>query len=153
MTALFVLGVRTVWLFGIGLVLAGFVGLAYFVALLVWQFGLPGNAVLGATLQFVDQSLLRPAMVTPVVALLPEMPAAWLTTLNIAIAFAVVGIGLATLGGFIAGWQTALLDDERTRREDRLRRVQIYRDSGRVEPFIGPGAHLQQQDAKERRVA
>ncbi|MGH8668352.1 MAG: hypothetical protein ACREUN_00935 [Burkholderiales bacterium] len=153
MTALFVLGVRTVWLFGIGLVLAGFLGLAYFVAHLVWQFGASGNEVLGATLRFMDQSLLRPGIVAPVVEWLPQIPPALLTTLNIAMAVAVAGIGLAALGLFIAGWQDAMLDEERRQRENRLRRVQIYRDSGRVEPFIGPGAHLQPQDAKERRVA
>jgi hypothetical protein len=153
MTALIVLGARTVWLFGIALVVAGFLGLAYFVAHIAWQFGAPGNAALGSALEFVDHVLLRPLMVAPAVQLLPQIPAALLTTLNIAIAFAVIGIGLAALGGLLASWQTALLAEERRRREDRLRRVRIYRDSARVEPFIGPGAHLQPQDAKERRVA
>lgn len=138
MTSWFVLRARAVWLFGIGLVLAGLLPLLYFIALLFWQSSKPGSGFLDATLSFVDRSLLGAAKVGPVVDFLPEFPSAWLTGLQIKLVLAVLGVVLTALGVLIARRKMAVIRLEKWQRQDRLRRVQRYRDSSRLEPFIGP---------------
>ena len=141
---------RAVWLFGAGLVVAGLLLLLNFVALLFWQFGTPKSEALGATLRFVDHSLLRPAIVDPVLTLLPEVPPAWLTSLHIAMVVALLGVALGSLGVLIA--RSARISVEK-RRENRLRRVHQYRDAARLEPFIGPGTDAGMDEARRRRLA
>jgi ABC-type Fe3+ transport system permease subunit len=144
---------RAVWLFGAGLVVAGLLLLLNLVALLFWQFGTSKSEALGATLRFVDHSLLRPAIVDPVLTLLPEVPPAWLTSLHIAMVVALLGVALASLGVLIARRQTARISVEKRRVEDRLRRVHQYRDATRLEPFIGPGTDAGMDKPRRRRVA
>ncbi|HEX6265438.1 MAG TPA: hypothetical protein VFZ81_00915 [Burkholderiales bacterium] len=151
MTSSFLLRARAVWLFGTGLVIAGLLLLLYFVALLFWQFATPGSQTLGAVLQFVDRSLLRPGIVDPVLGLLPAP--AWLTSLHIAMAAALLGVALGSLGMLIVRWQAARISVERRRVQDRLRRVHQYRDASRLEPFFGPGTAAGTDDAQRRRVA
>ncbi len=129
-------------LFGGALVVAGFVMLAYLVTLLIWQFGALKSEVLGATLRAVDQSLL---------GLSPAL--AWASSLQLAMGLAVLGVALGSLGALVISRQAARISKEKRRIEDRLRRVHVYRDDARREPFIGPDAQVHGRDAKERRVA
>ena len=146
MTSWFVLRARAVWLFGIGLVLAGLLPVLYFIALLFGQSSKPGSAFLDATLLFVDRSLLGAAKVGPVLDFLPELPSAWLTGLQIKLVLGVLGVVLTVLGVLIARRKMAVIRLEKWERQDRLRRLQRYRDSdrsepfdsSRLEPFIGP---------------
>jgi hypothetical protein len=142
---------RAVWLFGAGLVVAGLLLLLNFVTLLFWQFGTSKSEALGVTLRFVDHSLLRPAIVDPVLTLLPEVPPTWLTSLHIAMVVALLGVALGSLGVLIA--RSARISVEKRRVEDRLRRVHEYRDAARLEPFIGPGTDAGMDEARRRRVA
>jgi hypothetical protein len=142
---------RAVWLFGAGLVVAGLLLLLNFVTLLFWQFGTSKSEALGATLRFVDHSLLRPAIVDPVLTLLSEVPPTWLTSLHIAMVVALLGVALGSLGVLIA--RSARISVEKRRVEDRLRRVHEYRDAARLEPFIGPGTDAGMDEARRRRVA
>ena len=153
MTSSFLLRARAVWLFGAGLVIAGLLPLLYLAALLFWQFATPGSRVLGAVVRFVDQSLLRPGIADPVLSLLPQLPPAWPTSLHIAMAAALLGVALGSLGMLIARWQAVRINVERRRMEDRLRRVRQYRDASRLEPYIGPGNAAGTDDAQSRRVA
>jgi ABC-type Fe3+ transport system permease subunit len=134
-----------VWLFGAGLVVAGLLLLLNFITLLFWQFGTSKSEALGATLRFVDHSLLRPAIVDPVLTLLPKLPPAWLTSLHIAMVVALLGVALGSLGILISRWQTARISVE-------LRRVRQYRDADRLEPFIGPGTVADMDEVRRRRV-
>jgi membrane protein implicated in regulation of membrane protease activity len=120
---------RTVWLIGVGLVVAGLFLLAFLAGFVV-----------------------RPAIANPVLAWLPPLPPAWLTTLNVAAAIALAAVALGGLGVLLARRQSELMRRERMRREDRLRRVHLYRDEARREPFLGPGA-AGRQDSRPRRVA
>jgi len=145
MTSWCVLRARAVWVFGIGLVLAGLLPVLYFIAL-VWQSRKPGSEFLDATLTFVDRSLLGAAKVGPVLDFLPEFPSAWITGLQTSLVLAVLGVVLTALGVLIARRKRAAIRREEWQRQDRLRRVQRYRDNGRsgpfdssrLEPFIGP---------------
>jgi hypothetical protein len=105
---------RTLWLFGAVLVACGFAVLGCLGALILW-----------------------PGLADALLTLLPEGPPSWLTSLRIAVALAVVGVALGALGVLVTGRQAARMDAERRRVEDRLRRVHVYRDSSRREPFIG----------------
>lgn len=124
MTSWFVLRARAVWLFGIGLVLAGLLPVLYFIALVFSQSSKPGSGFLDATLSFVDRSLLGAAKVGPV--------------LQIELVLAVLGVVLTVLGVLIAKRKMAVIRLEKRQTQDGLRRVQGYRDSSRLEPFIGP---------------
>jgi ABC-type Fe3+ transport system permease subunit len=141
---------RTVWLFGAGLVGAGLLLLLNIVALLFWQFGTFKSQALGATLRFVDHSLLRPAIVDPIVSLLPQIPAAALTSLHIAMLATLLGLALGSFGALIARRQMARIHVEKRRVQDRLRRVPQYRDDARSEPFIGPGQEAGMDEARRR---
>ena len=138
MTSWFVLRARAVWLFGIGLVLAGLLPVLYFIANLFWQPEKPGSGFLDAILSLVDRSLLGAAKVGPVLDFLPGFPSAWLTGLQIKLVLAVLGAVLTALGVLIARRKMAVIRLEKWQSQDRLRRVQRYRDSSRLEPFIGP---------------
>src|SRR4051812_11474682 len=129
---------RTVWLFGAGLVAAGLLLLLNLVALLLWQFETFKSEALGAMLRFVDHSLLRPAIVDPVVTLLPQIPAASLTSLHTAMLATLLGVALGWLGALIARRQMARIDVDKRQVQDRLRRAAHYREDARSEPFIGP---------------
>lgn len=128
---------RTVSLLGGALVFAGIALLLYLFALLFFRYGAPDNVILRLVLEAVDQSLL--ALATGIT---PGVPDAWLTSMNLAVAGAVLGAMLGWLGMFVASRQAARIEAERRRAADRLRRVHAYRDSARVEPFIGPGAEV-----------
>lgn len=65
-----------------------------------------------------------------------------------ALAAALAGVTLGALGVFIVRRQAARIADEKRRAEDRLRRVHLYRDSARREPFIA-----RETDARDRRIA
>jgi ABC-type Fe3+ transport system permease subunit len=115
---------RAAWLCGAALVGAGVALLAYFVALLAWQFGPGQGELLGAVLQQVDRWL---------------RPAGLLTALHFGMALAVLGVVLSALGVFIARHEAERIGEEARRAQDRLRRVPLYREEARREPFIGPG--------------
>jgi hypothetical protein len=119
---------RAIWLFGAGLVGSGLALLLYFLARLLWQFGPFRSEAVGTAVRSVDQSL---------VGLLPALPLAPPTAMQIAMFLGLVGVVLASLGVLIAGRQATRISLENRQAEDRLRRVHLYRDSGRVEPFIG----------------
>lgn len=123
---------------GAVLVIAGLSLLLYFVAFLFWEFGASRNEVLGAILQFVEHSLLRPGFVDPVLRLLPGVPPSLVTSLHVAMVLSLPGVVLGSLGVLIVRRQRAQISVEQMRAEDRLRRVHLYRDDGRLEPFIGP---------------
>jgi hypothetical protein len=71
------------------------------------------------------------------------------------VALVVPGLIAAGLGMLIMKRQRSRIRIAKMRREDARRRVQQYRQSNRVEPFIGPGDTAEQpgQDALRRRVA
>jgi hypothetical protein len=144
---------RAVWLFGAGLVVAGVLLLLNLAALLFWQFGVFKSEALGAALRFVDHSLLRPAIVDPLLTLLPKVPPARVTSLHLAMAVALLGVALGSLGVLIARGQTARIRVDKMRMQDRLRRVQGYRDAARLEPFIGPGTIAGMDEDRRRHIA
>lgn len=133
---------RMGWLLGAGLVLAGFLLLLCFVALALRQLGALQTEALVAALSFGD-SLLQPL----------QLPQAWLTDLRIGLALAMLGVAVAALGVLITRWQSRVIEVERERREDRLRRVQLYRESARREPYIGSGTEAGRDERQRRRVA
>lgn len=66
----------------------------------------------------------------------------------VALAAALAGVTLGSLGVFVVRRQAVRIAVEKRRAEDRLRRVHQYRESGRREPFIG-----RDTDARNRRIA
>jgi hypothetical protein len=65
-----------------------------------------------------------------------------------AMAAALAGVTLGSLGVVVVRRQAARIAAEKRRAEDRLRRVHLYRDSARREPFIA-----RDTDARDRRIA
>lgn len=60
-------------------------------------------------------------------------------TLPVAAGFAMLGVALGSLGVLLVRRQAERLRLERMRREDRLRRVRLYREAARQEPCLGEG--------------
>ena len=135
---------RLLWLFGALFMVTGAVALALCVALLVWHFGAWKNEIVDAAGQLLDQS---------VRALAPPVPPAWLTSRNIALGFGTVGLALVALGVMIHELQQYVSEKTMREREDRLRRVHLYRETGWREPYIGPGTVEPREDPRRRRVA
>lgn len=135
---------RLLWLFGALFIVTGTVALAFCVAFLVWHFGAWKNEIVDAVGQLLDQS---------VRVLAPPVPPTWLTSRNAAIGFGVVGLALVALGVMIRELQRYVFEKARREREDRLRRVHLYREAGRREPYIGPGIDQPREDLRPRRVA
>jgi hypothetical protein len=60
----------------------------------------------------------------------------------------------AALGAWTVYRQTAAIRRAKQRRADARRRVRVYRESARKEPFIGADyAETERRDASQRRVA
>lgn len=155
----FLLKVRAVWLLGIALVLAGLLAVLYYVALLAWQWTTALQTrswiSLPATIAFLDHSGLRARKVAPVLDYLPQLPPAWLKDLeasplvhqaaivlldklHIGVVFALLGLVVMALGALIVMRQRARLTMARRYKEDRLRRVRLYRSGEtRREPYFG----------------
>lgn len=129
MNVWFVVKARTVWLFGIVLAAAGLATVLYAAAL-----------------------PLVPALDAQ--SWLPEISfGKWtLKVVHVSAAIAVLGVLAGAAGVLLAHRQTALLRAAKSRAEDRLRRVKVYRSDeladGRVEPFFGAEA-----GQKDRRAA
>jgi hypothetical protein len=142
-----VLRARFARLLGAALMLAGAAGLACFVVLLMRHFGALSNEFVEAGARQVDGLLL---------ALTPPLEPTWNTGVNVAVAFGVTGLALVALGALLRELQRPRFELARRAREDRLRRVHLYRQAGRREPYIGPGidAHKDDEDhPRRRRVA
>lgn len=107
---------KTVRLFGLMVMLAGFVP----VLLLMAQSALPG-----ALPAFRDW----PAMDN--LSWIPRQLHAW-------VAIAVLGLAVMTLGAAIARRQSAVLQAAARHREDGRRRAHQYSIDERIEPYIGP---------------
>jgi hypothetical protein len=128
----FVVKARAVWLFGVLLAGAGVVAVLYAAAL-----------------------PLVPALDPQ--SWLPEISfGKWtLKAVHVSAAIAVLGVLAGAAGVLLARRQTALLRIEKSRAEDGLRRVKLYRSDeladGRVEPFFGADAVSGAQ--KDRRAA
>ena len=122
---------KAIWLFGTGLVGAGLVLLLYFLVVVAWKVGAFQSEVLAAVVRFMDQSLLF---------LLPALPLAPPTSLQVGMFLALVGVVLGSIGVLVVQRQADRMTLEKRREEDRLRRVHLYRASARAEPFIGPAA-------------
>lgn len=135
---------RLLWLFGVLFIATGAVALAFCLALLVWHFGAWKNEIVDAAGQLLDQS---------VRALAPPVPPAWLTSRNIALGIGTIGLALVALGVMIRELQRYVFEKAMREREDRLRRVHLYREAGWREPYIGPGIDERREDPRPRRVA
>jgi len=122
---------KAIWLFGTGLVGAGFVLLLYFLVVIAWKVGAFQSEVLGAVVRFMDQSLLF---------LFAALPLAPPSSLQVGMFLALVGVVLGSIGVLVVQRQAERMRLEKRRTEDRLRRVHLYRESARAEPFIGPAS-------------
>jgi len=122
---------KAIWLFGTGLVGAGFVLLLYFLVVVAWKVGAFQSEVLGAVVRFMDQSLLF---------LFAALPLAPPSSLQVGMFLALVGVVLGSIGVLVVQRQAERIRLEKRRTEDRLRRVHLYRESARAEPFIGPAS-------------
>jgi len=122
---------KAIWLFGAGLVGAGFVLLLYFLVVVAWKVGAFQSEVLGAVVRFMDQSLLF---------LFAALPLAPPSSLQVGMFLALVGVVLGSIGVLVVQRQAERMRLEKRRTEDRLRRVHLYRESARAEPFIGPAS-------------
>jgi len=122
---------KAIWLFGAGLVGAGFVLLLYFLVVVAWKVGAFQSEVLGAVVRFMDQSLLF---------LFAALPLAPPSSLQVGMFLALVGVVLGSIGVLVVQRQADRMSLEKRRTEDRLRRVHLYRESARAEPFIGPAS-------------
>jgi hypothetical protein len=129
----FVVKARTVWLFGVVLAGAGLVTVLY-----------------AAALPFVPA--LDPQSWLPEISFGKWTPA----VVHLSAAFALLGALAGAAGILLARRQTDLLRIEKSRTDDRLRRVKIYRSDelgdGRVEPFFGAAAAAGEAQ-KDRRAA
>jgi hypothetical protein len=167
MTFRFVRKARAARLLGMALVLGGLASLLYVSALVSWQ--ITARMETGAWVAL-PAALLFDAQALP--GFLPALPAAWLAALqagplgdavfgllhriHVGLVFALPGALLGALGVLTVIRQRTILRLELQRVEDRLRRVAVYRDSARREPYIGPAAEAQQQElqrGERRRVA
>lgn len=158
---------KALWLLGIALALAGALPVLYLVGLLAWQSSalLHSGAwiALPASLAFADHALLAEAKAAPVLAYLPELPQAWLSTLeawprlhkallwglssvHIGALIALPGLPVIRMGVLVAASQRDSLKVAQLREADRLRRVPYYRNDERKEPFIGPGTGAEQAE-------
>lgn len=153
-----VIKARTAFAFGTGLVLAGLVGAAYFVALFAWQWShaLQTRAwvALPLTLAFIERSAPKAQKAAPALDFIPQLPGAWLTELqppaqqvatglmdrvHVGLPPAALGFVLMMLGASLALRQNAVLNAARRLEEDRLRRLRAYRSMDpRTEPYLGP---------------
>jgi len=122
---------KAIWLFGTGLVGAGFVLLLYFLVVIAWKVGAFQSEVLAAVVRFLDQSLLF---------LFAALPLAPPSSLQIGMFLALVGVVLGSIGVLVVQRQADRMSLEKRQTEDRLRRVHLYRESARAEPFIGPAS-------------
>ena len=113
---------RAGWLFGFGVVLAGFVPVVLFVA----QSVLGSVATVAALAQFHGW---------PAFGRLTGIQ----TEQHAALVIAVAGFAVMMLGARIARRHRAVLESAARSRQDRLRRARHYQDDERIEPFIGPG--------------
>jgi hypothetical protein len=109
---------KTIRLFGAALVFAGFLAVFLFV----------GHSLVPAARQF------APAWLTADLSLAVR---GMRIGLDLGLILAVLGVGVMALGAIIVRWQTAALEFLKERKEDRLRRVSLYRDD-KLEPYIGP---------------
>ena len=135
MTTGFVLTARAFWLLGIAMVLAGLL-----------------------TVLLVAARLVVPEVIAPMLSALPQVSSPWLLSLEPRVdpGLLLAGLGVAAMacGAVTVRRQSALLDAARRHREDALRRVPLYRDTGRMEPFIGSETGERRgEDAPRRRVA
>ncbi|HEX2198215.1 MAG TPA: hypothetical protein VHG88_06295 [Burkholderiales bacterium] len=112
---------RTAWLFSAALIALGFLSLLNLAAFVVWRFGGVNSPLLNATVE-------------PTLDLVPLLD---LAGLQVAFALAAAGVGLGFLGVLLARRVAARIDLEKQRAQDRLRRVHLYRESARVEPYLG----------------
>jgi hypothetical protein len=160
MTFRFVRKARAARLLGMALVLAGLACLLYVSALVSWQ--ITARMETGAWVPL-PAALLFDGQAGP--RFVPELPAAWLAMLqawppimeilqrlHIGLLFALPGALLGGLGAYMVVSQRNILRLELQRAEDRLRRVAVYRESARREPYIGPAAE-EQPRSERRRVA
>ena len=118
---------RAGWLFSAGLMALGVLAVLNLFAFVVWRFGGVQSPVLNV-------------VVEPLLELVALLPPTRLTALHAAAALALVGVALGLLGVLVARRQAARIGLEKQRAQDRLRRVHLYRDDGRREPFIGTGS-------------
>ena len=118
---------RLAWLFGIVIVLAGFV----------------------PVLLFALGSLLPGAEASSMLGFFPDLPwldtaGTWLHSRRIkwapspGLLFALSGLGAMYLGAFIASAQRPRFDAMRARRQDARRRAPLYGGGERIEPTLGP---------------
>lgn len=153
---------RLVWLSGVSLALLGALPALYAVGLLAWQIA---TRVLSGPWVPLPVSTIFSSHPHP---FLPELPAAWLqgpwlgspeaqkaltgilASVHVGYLFAVPGLLLIALGAWIVLRQAAVIEAERRRREDRLRRVRVGQYAGRerVEPFLGPGEIAESAERK-----
>lgn len=122
---------KAIWLFGTGLVGAGSVLLLYFLVVIAWKVGAFQSEVLAAVVRFMDQSLLF---------LFAALPLAPPSSLQVGMFLALVGVVLGSIGVLVVQRQADRISLEKRRTEDRLRRVHLYRENARAEPFIGPAS-------------
>jgi|SRR5947207_3989634 len=109
-------------LFGITLVIAGLVAIAWFVGRSFYP------AVPGLPAQWM----------TAVEAWLPLHRLPWIAhPTHIEIFVALAGLALMWRGSTITADQSAVFEAAKLAAEDRLRRVRAYGGDGRIEPFIG----------------
>ena len=159
---------RFLLLAGVALVITGLLPVLYFLALLAWQFSAvfqTGSWVaLPATLVFADHLALQGGKVAPVLPFIPHLPWPWLMTpdsllplhklvasllgrTHVGLVLALAGLALMALGTLRARHYRTVIQAEKQRRTDGLRRVHDYRvDDSRArtfeerrEPYIGAG--------------
>jgi hypothetical protein len=141
MTSWYVLKARAAWLFGLVLAAAGTAAALYGMVAYARRFSFDPR------FDFMAQLLQS----TPE---LPQLQPAMLTEVEAAAAYAVAGIAAAALGAWLVYRQAVAIRRAKQRREDARRRVRVYRESMRKEPFIGADyPETERRDASRRRVA
>ena len=97
-----------------------------------------GNVIavagLAAVLPLMIVAFVPGAAATPLLALVPELPAGGPAPLLLALG----GIAAMSIGNAILTRRSRLLEAERLRREDGHRRLHAYRGDERIEPTFGP---------------
>jgi hypothetical protein len=100
-----------------------------------------------AVMPLILRAFLPDGEATPLLALVPELPAglaqvqhiAWIPGgLAMPTLLALGGLSLMLVGSAIASRQIRLLEAERRRRENGLRRAYLYRIDARIEPTLRP---------------
>lgn len=137
----YVLKARAAWLFGLGLSAAGIVAALYGVIAYARRFGFhPRFDFIAQALQSIPE--------------FPQLQPSMLTEVEAAAAYVVAGTAAAALGARIVYRQTGAIGRAKQRREDARRRVRVYREATRQEPFIGSDyPETERRDASRRRVA